>query len=127
MSQITTTSQIAILNGNFTVPKRGTQNVQNAQTNPGGGSPGFFLAPTTAGGTQITVPSLCQGGWAYLKNCDPTNFVQWGSWQSGAISNPAPGVLMPGDEIIFRLGPAATLAVLADTAAVPMIIELYYK
>lgn len=128
--EITRTVQIAVANGNFTVPKRGLQNTLFDQAVAGGAGPGPFSAPITAGGTQIPVPATCQGGFCYIKNTDlpgSTNVLEYGSWISGAIQVPAFGKLLPGQEDSFRLSDAATFAVLAHTATVPCIIEFYNK
>lgn len=81
----------------------GTNFVQQTQT-----------IPTTAGGTAIKLGSLASVGWFFIKNNDPTNFVEILNAVSGAVLLK----LLPGEFACGRFHTTVTApAALADTAA----------
>lgn len=100
-------------NGSFKLPTLGSSSFNVDQTTRGGGVPGMISAATA--GTDVTTTGITSLGWCYLKNTDPTNFVEWGPKDSGTFY--PIGKLLPGEECVFRLSPGKTLHVKADTAA----------
>lgn len=75
----------------------------------------LFSVPTTAGGTAIPLGTLGTLGMAYVRNTDPTNYVELLSAVSGTVF----AKLKPGEAALFRFPSAITApAALANTAAV---------
>jgi hypothetical protein len=71
--------------------------------------------PTTAGGTAIKLGDLASIGWFFIKNLDPTNYVEILNAVSGAVFLK----LAPGEFAMGRFASAVTApAALANTASV---------
>jgi hypothetical protein len=74
-----------------------------------------FTVPTTAGGTAIPLGGVGAGGWAFIQNNDPTNYVDILTATSGTAFLR----IMPGEVACFRFNPGITApAALAHTASV---------
>jgi hypothetical protein len=110
--EISQSASLAVTNGNFKIPKLGGATNRITQNSPGGGVPGFVLA--TTGGVNVDTTGVTTLGWCYIKNTDPTNYVEWGP-EDTAVFYPI-GRLNPGEEIAIRLSPGKTLHLQANTA-----------
>lgn len=115
-NEISQQIRLSATNGNFVLPAIGTTK-QITQTTRGGGVPGQITAVETGEGTLIDVSTLglTATGVVYLKNTDPTNFVEYGPDDGAAAIVPF-GKLKPGEEASFRLKPGVDWWIRADTA-----------
>ena len=111
-NEITVSASLAFLKGSAaaTLAKAATKfTVSGAHF-----SSTVFNVPTTAGGTAIPLGSVTAGGWCFIQNNDPTNYVQLLT----AVSGTAFMRLMPGEFAAFRIDAGLTApAALAHTAA----------
>jgi hypothetical protein len=108
-NEITITTGIRVLNGNLDF-QRPAKAFSVNQSAIGGPTPGAISVGTTEESTAF--PELTNEGWLFMQNLDPTNFVQWG-FSTGVYG----GKLKPGETALFRLQPATTLFIRANTAA----------
>lgn len=72
---------------------------------------------------DLAIGDIATLGYLYLKNIDPTNYVQYGP-KSGA-SMVAFGRLKAGESAMLRLEPGITLRWIANTAAVKVLAKIY--
>jgi hypothetical protein len=84
-------------------------------TGTGGPTPGYVTIGTTEEQVQFT--ELGTEGWLVLQNLDATNYVRWG-FATGVYG----GRVEAGEVALFRLNPAASIFMIADTAAVKMLV-----
>lgn len=110
-AEIRVRATLSVNNGNFKLPELASGAFTFDQTTPGGGLPGEVQVTTT--GAALDLSALTGKGWLWMKNLDPTNFVQWGADNTGLE---LVGRLEPGEPAIFRLDPSGTLFLKADTA-----------
>lgn len=89
---------------------------------PGGGLPGLVDIGFAAD-EIIAVGDLTKLGICTVENIDPTNFVDFGPTNGGAMV--AMVRLLPGESYPFRLTPGIVLRAQADTAAVRCIVKIY--
>lgn len=101
--------QVDVNNGNF-IDSVSVSNKSFVQTNPGGGNPGTLSIGTSE--ESVALSELGTQGWLFMQNLDDTNYVRW-----GFATTAYGGRLEPGEVALFRLNPATTLYMIADTAA----------
>ena len=113
-NEITVNAGIRVLNGNmeFAYPSK-SKSVDQAAI--GGPSPGAISVGTTEESTAF--PELTTEGWMFLQNNDATNYVQWG-FATGVYG----GRLKAGEFALFRMEPALTLYLKANTAACNVLV-----
>lgn len=113
-NEITVSAGIRILNGNssFSQPSKSKSFTQSAI---GGPSPGAISVGTAEEST--TFPELTTEGWLFMQNNDATNYVQWG-FSTGVYG----GRLKAGEYALFRMEPALTLYLKANTAACNVLV-----
>jgi len=114
-NEITVTSGIRVLNGSmdFSQPAKSTSYNQAAI---GGPTPGAIVVGTSEESTAF--PELTTEGWLWMQNLDPTNYVQWG-FSTGVYG----GRLKAGETAgPFRMEPALTLYLKANTAACKVLV-----
>lgn len=87
-----------------------TGTLQFDQAAAGGPTPGYVTIGTTE--ESITFSELGTLGWVIIKNLSTANYVRWG-FSTGVYG----GRLEPGETASFRLNPATTLYMIANTAA----------
>lgn len=87
-------------------------------------SAGQMSVIITGQGEVIPVADVATSGFLYMRNDDPTNFIEWGP-DDGGGNIVVVGQIEPGEEVWFRASPAATVRVRADTAACPLTFELW--
>ena len=114
-NEITVTAGISVKKGNldFTRPsKSATFDMAGA----GGPTPGFVNIGIAEEST--TFPEIGTKGWLFMQNLDATNYVQWGF--STTVYG---GRMKPGETAgPFRMEPALTLFLKANTAACNVLI-----
>jgi hypothetical protein len=108
-NEISVTLGIRVLNGNMDF-QRPSKTVSVDQAAIGGPTPGAIVVGTTEESTAF--PELTTEGWLFMQNLDQTNYVQWG-FSTGVYG----GKLKPGEQAMFRMQPALTLYLKANTAA----------
>lgn len=113
-NEITVNAGISVSNGNstFTHPSK-SKSIDQAAI--GGPSPGAISVGTTEESTAF--PELTTEGWLFLQNNDATNYVQWG-FATGVYG----GRLKAGEFALFRMEPALTLYLKANTAACNVLV-----
>lgn len=90
--------------------KSGSLTLQDYRSNPaafnadqavnGGPSPGQITVTTT--GTDVDLSQLAQPGMCFLHNMDPTNYVEYGIWDTERSIFFYFGELLPGEFTLFR-------------------------
>lgn len=117
-----------------------SESFQATMNTAGGPTPGQVLIDTD--GTDITISQVTSPGWAWFKNLDATNYVQWGIWEDATTTFYPVGQLLAGESCIFRLSPyfgqeysgtgtgtsspgAYTLRFKADTADVKVQVRVF--
>lgn len=111
-NEITITTALQAVNGNFRFPQIGSGSIKIDQAVAGGGSPGMITA-TFAAHVLVDLTDLATEGWCYMKNIDLQNFITFGVF---VVTYFPLGKLKPGESALFRLDPGAVFAVQADTA-----------
>ena len=83
------------------------------------GTSGVFAVPTTAAGTAFDVSDLtANGGFAYFKNLDATNYVEIGVQVAATFYGLVR--LNTGEAAIFRIADRTNFFARANTAAVSL-------
>jgi hypothetical protein len=113
-NEIKVTAGISVNNGN-SVFSQAAKSKSFDQAAIGGPTPGAMSVGTTEEST--TFPELTTEGWLYLQNNDATNYVQWG-FSTGVYG----GRLKAGESALFRMEPALTLYLKANTAACNVLV-----
>jgi hypothetical protein len=113
-NEITVTAGIRVLNGNSSFSQPATAKSAD-QAAIGGPTPGAISVGTSEESTAF--PELTTEGWLYLQNNDATNYVQWG-FSTGVYG----GRLKAGESALFRMEPALTLYLKANTAACNVLV-----
>jgi hypothetical protein len=120
-NQLVLNASLAFAGNNITVAEN-VSNLQVVVTGNGLNSLTTFTATTSA----VAVPlgsSTVAGGWLYLKNNDPTNYVQV---LTAASSGTAFARLYPGEFCLFRLDAGITgPAVAAHTAGCSITVCIF--
>lgn len=113
-NEITVSAGLHVLNGNssFSQPSKSKSFDQAAI---GGPTPGAISVGTSEESTAF--PELTTEGWLFMHNNDPTNYVQWG-FSTGVYG----GRLKAGEYALFRMEPALTLYLKANTAACNVLV-----
>jgi hypothetical protein len=73
--------------------------------------------------TLITFTGVTTAGWLYMLNLDPTNYVQWGPNNAGAIL--VFGRMNAGEPAWMRIDSGATLRLKSNTAACIVLIKVW--
>lgn len=120
-NEIKQTVGVQCINGNLNVPRLGTTRQIN-QAAVGGPVPGTITAVTTGQGTAVSTTGLSTPGVTYIKNLDPTNYVEFGPLSGGTLY--PLGRLYPGEEATFRLGGSVALNVRANTASCKVLVQI---
>ena len=114
-NEIQITSGISVLKGNLSFSVPATTILSN-MTGTGGPSPGYMTVGTSEESTDF--PELTTDGWLFMKNLDLTNYVQWG-FSTGVYG----GRIKAGETAgPFRMEPALTLYLKANTAACKVLV-----
>jgi len=113
-NEIRVTAGISVNNGNssFSFPSK-SKSIDQAAI--GGPTPGAISVGTSEESTAF--PELTTEGWLYMQNNDATNYVQWG-FSTGVYG----GRLKAGECALFRMEPALTLYLKANTAACNVLV-----
>lgn len=108
--EIKITLRATVTNGDFKHDLIPSESISEDQTTKGGGSLWLDV------GTSAETVSFGDGtpGYVYLKNHDPTNYVQFGSDNTGIQ---VLGRLKAGQVALLPLDSGATLSLQANTAA----------
>jgi hypothetical protein len=116
--EIEVLSAITVRNGN-SVHVQPAEVKTFDQTNPGGGNPGLVVVGTSE--EQIDFGELTSPGWFTMINLDTTNYVEWG-FSTGVYG----GRMEPGEPAgPFRLNPAASVYVKANTASCRILAQAW--
>ena len=109
-NEITVTLNLTVANANKSTTRTFTKQITQSNS-------GFDPQKVTAttGGNNVTLVGLTTEGWIWIQNLDATNFVDFG--QDNASTIQPIGRLQPGEAGCFRLKPAETLRVQANTAS----------
>lgn len=136
-NEITVTASVNIRNGNQTW-SNSVSHYRADQAGLNGPSPGAIKVPTAGVSisfAQLTTPAMC-----VITNIDPTNFVEYGLWDSTHFM--PIGELLPGEFVILRLarhlgkeygtgtgttGSGLVLRLKADTAQADARVEAFEK
>ena len=118
-NEITVRQSIAVNNGANTRYPQSSDSATFDQTAVGGPTPGYLTIGTSEESEAFS--ELTNVGWVILHNLDATNYVQWG-FSTGVYG----GRMEPGEKAgPFRMEPAATLYLLANTAACKVLVYGY--
>jgi len=116
-NEITITQNIAIENVGFS-DKRTHSNKKFDQTTLGGMLPGYKKIGTSE--ETLTTTDVATLGWAWIKNLDAANYVDFG------FTTAVYGIRCEAGEVaLFRLVPGVTIYALANTAEVKTQIHIY--
>lgn len=115
--EIRGTISLNVDNGNFAYAKNETFTLDQATV--GGANPGTVDVGTSE--EAISFGDITNLGWVFMKNLDTTNYVEWGPESGGALV--VVGRLEAGESALFRLSPAITLRMQANTATCKVLIE----
>ena len=108
-NEITVTNKLSVTNGNLKFNfSPGAKSV--TQTAQGGPTPGYKIIGTTEESEAFA--ELVTLGWCVMENLDTTNYVEW-----GFATTAYGGRLEAGESAMFRLNPATTIYLKANTAA----------
>ncbi|MGL4463008.1 MAG: hypothetical protein ACRC1K_12735 [Planctomycetia bacterium] len=104
-------SQLTFQKGNFTTVSRGSTSVLNRNV----AGTKYHQTVQSVGTTEeaLSTGDVTAGGYVYLKNLDSTNFINVRAEAAGAAFSK----LKAGDVAQFPTAAAATIRVIADTAA----------
>ncbi len=111
--EIKVTASIQVDKDTFHFPKIGGSQLSFDQNAVGGGVPGYVSVP--AADTLIALTGIVTNGWAYFRNLDQANYVEYGPTAAGAIA--VLGKMKPGEVGLIRLAPGVALRMRANTAA----------
>jgi hypothetical protein len=113
-NEITASAAFRVVNG-FSIFEQPARSVSVTQTAKGGPTPGAISVGTSEEST--TFPELTTEGWIFMQNNDTTNYVQWG-FSTGVYG----GRIKAGEFAMFRMEPALTLYLIANTAACNVLV-----
>jgi hypothetical protein len=82
------------------------------------------VVAVTTSETDLDTTGITTLGWAYLKNLDATNYVQYGP-KNVSNAMQAFGRLEAGEAALFRLEPGITLRWIANTATCNVLVKVY--
>ena len=117
-NEITVVSGISVVKDNLSFAHPTTSALWT-MTGSGGPTPGYITVGIVEESTAF--PELTTLGWLFMKNLDPTNYVRWGF--STTVYG---GRMKPGETVgPFRLNPAATLFLIANTAACKVLVYAF--
>ena len=111
-NEITVNLQVNVANGNYSRRAApGAINVDQAAQGQAGGVLSIGTSEET-----ITLTDITTKGWAFFRNLDATNYVEWGPESGGSMIGI--GRLEPGEPAALRLIPGSlTIRMQANTAA----------
>jgi hypothetical protein len=125
VAEIAATLTVNVSNGNLV--DRINETAQIDQTTARGGLPGFLIVGTTE--ESISLADLVSPGVVFIKNLDPTNYVQYGIAAYELVGTSLTffplGKLKAGEWCWFRLEPTATLYLKANIASCPVVVRVY--
>lgn len=99
-NEIQVRASLTVRKGNL--DERTTPQVFNATMDGDKGpSPGAITVGVNL--TLIDFSQLATPGWCWIMNLDPTNFVEWGLWDSFQNQFGVIGEILPGEFSVFRL------------------------
>jgi hypothetical protein len=81
------------------------------------------VVSVTTSESDLTTAEITTLGWAFLRNLDSTNYVQYGPKSGGAMV--AMGRLKAGEWALLRLEPGITLRWKADTATCQVLVKIF--
>ena len=115
-NEISVSATLAVANGNASYSKTFSKSFTQAAV--GGPTPGFVTIGTSEESQAFS--ELTTEGWIRMENLDTTNYVEWGF--ATAVYG---GRLEAGEIALFRVNPAATIYLKANTAACKMLIDCF--
>lgn len=113
-NEITVSARLRVANGNLVFDRNAGTNTLD-QTAVGGPTPGYVTIGTSE--ESQAFGELGTLGWCLMENLDVTNYVEW-----GFATTVYGGRLGPGEFAFFRLNPATTMYLKANTAACKLVI-----
>jgi hypothetical protein len=118
-NEITIQANLSCTNGGFSFATR-EGSVRVNQSVNGGGGPGVLTITTSD--TALSLGTYSAKGYCFIKNLDPTNYVEFGPESGGAIVKMIR--LNAGEYALFRFVSAAVLRAQANTASVKCYIAV---
>lgn len=113
-NEITAKSYLAVSNGNDVFKSNGGTTLTQTHDQSGNGRFSRIVSIATSD-TEVTLSDITTEGWAWFRNLDATNYVDWGPDSTGIVQMGR----MEAGEVAgpFRLYPGVTLQMQANTAA----------
>lgn len=116
-NEITVQATLKVVNGNLN-EICASGGLSFTQAAVGGPTPGYLTIGTSEESTAFA--ELSTLGWLYMQNLDATNYVEWG-FATGVYG----GRMEAGEIAVFRLNPASTLYLKANTSACKVLIKAF--
>lgn len=116
--EITVTAALTVAKGGLSIPKLGSAQFTADMAGSKAGVPGAVSVATSQ--QDIDLSALSSMGWCRIENTDPTNYVDYGPKSGGVMVDF--GRLLPGEATVFRFKPGVTLRMVANAAAVVVLI-----